>query len=688
MSPLYTGNTFTPLVLSEPFPMNKNTFLKLMGATNASESGVEPKADAALILLVGNPNVGKSALFNKITGRYVTVSNYPGTTVEVSHGHCKELDPGTEIVDTPGMYSLLPITDEERVASDILFSPRVRTVVHVVDAKNIDRMLGLTLQLIEAGRPVVLVLNMIDEARTLGISIDRAKLSERLGIPVIPTVSITGEGLSALIAQLKTPPPLSMIRTECGSIIEQGIIAIAQLMSPASSISPRTRATLLLQSDLREQERLVKEVGESTAATILGIVAATKAKLNHSPHYYITLSLRAHTGQLLEGCVSLPHRVPSRLRNTLNQLCTQPLTGYPLMFIVLYFGLYQFVGHFGAGTCVNFLENSVFQTHFVPWVIRMVDALHPWAPLRDLFVGDYGILTLGVRYAIAIIFPIVGAFFLFFATLEDSGYLPRVALLVDRGFKRIGLNGRAVIPMVLGFGCDTMATLVTRTLETTRERIICTILLALAIPCSAQLGVTIGLLSGHGAALAIWAFVVIAIMLLTGWLTAKLMPGEPPMFYMELPPLRLPTLGNVLIKTYSRMVWYFREILPMFILASVLIWIGQITGLFQLLIKNMIPLVRTLGLPDESSVAFLFGFFRRDYGAAGLYDLQKTGLMSVHQLTVAAITLTLFLPCIAQFLVMQKERGTKVTLWISAGVFVSAFSVGYLSHIVLTWMHF
>lgn len=655
---------------------------------NASESGVEPKADAPLILLVGNPNVGKSALFNRLTGQYVTVSNYPGTTVEVSHGHCQELPREWEIVDTPGTYSLLPITEEERVASDILFSPRVKAVVHVVDAKNLDRMLGLTLQLIETGRPVVLALNMMDEARTLGITLDHAKLSARLGIPVIPTVSLTGEGIHILIAQLKTPPPLSMLRTECGSIIEQAIIAIAALMSPTSSVSPRTRATLLLQSDLREQERLVSEVGENTAATILAIVATTKAKLNHSPHYYITLSLRTHTSQLLEGCLGLPNRTPARWRNLINRICTQPLTGYPLVFIVLYFGLYQFVGLFGAGTCVNFLENSVFQTHLIPWTIRLVDSLHPWAPLRDLLIGEYGVLTLGLRYAIAIIFPIVGTFFLFFATLEDSGYLPRLALLVDRGFKRIGLNGRAVIPMVLGFGCDTMATLVTRTLETTRERIICTILLALAIPCSAQLGVIIGLLSGQGAALAIWACVVTGVMLLTGWLAAKLLPGEPPMFYMELPPLRLPTLGNVLIKTYSRMVWYFREILPMFIIASVLIWIGQITGLFQLLIKNLIPVIRALGLPDESAVAFLFGFFRRDYGAAGLYDLQKTGLMTAHQLTVAAITLTLFLPCIAQFLVMQKERGTKVTLWISAGVLVTAFSVGYLTHVVLTWMHF
>lgn len=663
--------------------MNTNTFLKWIGAANAGESPIQPKPDAALVLLVGNPNVGKSALFNRITGQYVTVSNYPGTTVEVAHGHCSKLGPEVEIVDTPGMYSLLPITDEERVASDILFSPRVRAVIHVADAKNLDRMLGLTLQLIEAGRPVVLALSMIDEARSLGIRIDHGKLSQRLGIPVIPVVSLTREGVDELVEAIRTPPPISMLHVECGSIIEKAILDICVHLSPASPIAPRARASLLLQGDLRERERLVQERGEKTVAAILDIVAATKSRLNHSPHYYVTLSLRTHVGQILGECLSLPNRAPDRIRRALDQFCTRPLTGYPLVFLVLYFGLFQFVGQFGAGTCVNFLEEHVFRNHFAPWVSHWVNQLIPWASLRELLAGDYGILTLGVRYAIAIIFPIVGAFFLVFATLEDSGYLPRLALLVDRGFKRIGLNGRAVIPMVLGFGCDTMATLVTRTLETRRERIICTILLALAIPCSAQLGVILGLLSQNAATLFIWAGVVVSVMLLAGWLSARLMPGERPMFYMELPPLRLPLVGNVLIKTYSRMVWYFREILPMFILASLLIWLGQVTHLFQLAIHHLTPVMRIMGLPDQAAVSFLFGFFRRDYGAAGLYDLQKTGALSLHQLTVAAITLTLFLPCVAQFLVMQRERGTKVTLWISAGVITTAFGVGYLSHLIL-----
>ena len=666
--------------------MSKNTFLKLIGAVNARQPADAGSQTSPLILLVGNPNVGKSALFNKLTGQYVTVSNYPGTTVEVAHGHCHALGDEIEIADTPGMYSLLPITDEERVASDMLFSGRVRAIVHVVDAKNLDRMLGLTFQLIETGLPVILALNMFDEARALGIRIDVDKLSSRLAIPVIPTVSITGEGLSLLIAHIKTPPPLSMFRTECGSIIEESLLSISALLSPASPIAPRARAGLLLQGDTRERERLVQEKNETASAAVLAIVAATHAKLNHSPHYYVTLALRTHVSQVLGECVSTPQTSTHRTRNILERLCTSPWTGYPLMALVLYFALYQFVGQFGAGTCVNFIENTVFKAHFLPWATHWVQQTVPWAPLRDLLMGEYGIITLGVRYAIAIILPIVGTFFLAFAILEDSGYLPRLALLVDRGFKRIGLNGRAVIPMVLGFGCDTMATLVTRTLETTRERIICTILLALAIPCSAQLGVILGLLAAHPSALAIWAGVVLGIMLVVGYLAGKLLPGERPMFYMELPPLRLPTISNVFVKTYSRMVWYFREILPMFLLASLLIWVGQITHIFQLLIKGIEPIVRAMGLPNESAVAFLFGFFRRDYGAAGLYDLQKAGGLTTHQLTVAAITLTLFLPCVAQFLVMQKERGTKVTLWISAGILLIAFSAGYLTHIILSGM--
>ncbi|MFW5947961.1 MAG: nucleoside recognition domain-containing protein, partial [Gemmatimonadota bacterium] len=260
---------------------------------------------------------------------------------------------------------------------------------------------------------------------------------------------------------------------------------------------------------------------------------------------------------------------------------------------------------------------------------------------------------------------------------------PRLALLVDRTFKKIGLSGRAVIPMVLGFACDTMATMVTRTLETNRERVLATLLLALAIPCSAQLGVILAILSGNGAALAVLIAVMTGVFLLVGWLGAKVLPGDRPTFHMELPPLRRPTVGNVLTKTTSRMQWYFLEVLPLFLLASVLLWAGDLTGVLEVVIAGMVPVVGGLGLPAETAEAFLFGFFRRDYGAAGLFDLNQDGLLSPRQLTVAAVTLTLFVPCVAQFLMMLKERGVKTAMAIFAFTVPFAFGVGALLNQVL-----
>jgi len=224
---------------------------------------------------------------------------------------------------------------------------------------------------------------------------------------------------------------------------------------------------------------------------------------------------------------------------------------------------------------------------------------------------------------------------------------------------------------------------VTRTLETVRERIIVTLLLALAVPCSAQLGVILGLLSGVPGALAVWTTCIVLVFLAVGLLAARVVVGDQPMFYMELPPLRLPQVRNVLVKTYSRMQWYFLEIFPLFILASVMLWAGKMTGALQGLVRVMDPFVRALGLPEEVAAAFIFGFFRRDFGAAGLYDLQTSGLLSPRQLTVAAVTMTLFVPCVAQFLMMKKERGWKVSLGIFALVTALAFIVGWVLNRVL-----
>ncbi len=633
------------------------------------------------VLLVGSPNVGKSMLFNRLTGRYVTVSNYPGTTIEVSIGHSEISGRKYEIIDTPGMYSLSTITAEEKVAADMVLNEEIAAVIHVIDSKNIERSLGLTLQLIEAGLAVILALNMADEARGLGIKINLDNLEKVLGIAVLETVATTGEGVKQLLGRISHAKAAEQPKQlNYGSAIEKAISAIAERLDIDTQISKRTKALELLLDNTKFSD----SSGNTTPAIAAGYLREVSGKcisqLEHSVNYHITVEIQDEVKKILRKTVKFPDKHLKTFRESLSRLFMHPIAGIPLLFAVLYFGIYKFVGGFGAGTLVDFLESTIFETRVNPFVEKVLSAVIPWQAVYDLFAGEYGVITLGVRYAIAIVLPIVGTFFIAFSILEDSGYLPRLAMLIDRIFKKIGLNGRAVIPIVLGFGCDTMATTVTRTLETQREKIIASILLALAIPCSAQLGVILGLLAGHPYALLAWVGFVGAVFLLSGTLMAKLFPGPKPSFYMELPPLRLPRPGNVIVKTYSRMVWYFKEILPLFILASVLIWAGQLTGVFQFLVKSLEPVVNAIGLPDKASVAFLFGFFRRDYGAAGLYDLQGEGLMTGNQLAVAAITLTLFLPCIAQFLIFKKECGTKISVITSLCICVIAFTVGFIAN--------
>jgi ferrous iron transport protein B len=536
-------------------------------------------------------------------------------------------------------------------------------------------MLSFTIQLIEAGLPVILVLNMMDESDDLGIKIDARKLGKHLNIPVIPIVATSKLGLDVLKRRLEEHLKKNIYTVDYGEPIEGALEKISSILPDQGILSTRILSLMLLQEDDEIMKMTAKKIGEDFFR-VKKIITTFKAHSRDSANYIITLKRQEKTREIIKEIVIYPTIEKRGLSESLSRITMNPWSGTIILFLILYFGLYKFVGGFGAGTIVDFLESSIFEKHINPWVTNAFLTIVPWKIFQDLFVGEYGILTLGIRYAVALILPIVGTFFLFFSIMEDSGYFPRMAMLIDRLFKRIGLNGRAVIPMVLGFGCATMATIVTRILETKRERVIATLLLALAIPCSAQLGVILGILAAKPYALLTWVIFILAIFLLVGYLTAKLMPGVGPSFFMELPPLRLPKLSNVLVKTYTRMQWYFLEIVPLFILASVLIWLGNITGLFQLSLKGLEPIVQWMGLPPEASVAFLFGFFRRDYGAAGLYDL--SGQLTGNQMVVAAAALTLFLPCIAQFLVMKKERGLGSALGMSLFIFPFAFLMGFV----------
>ncbi len=443
-------------------------------------------------------------------------------------------------------------------------------------------------------------------------------------------------------------------------------------------------ALLLLQDDPEIREK-VATLESERAAEIQVVVDETVGSMSRPIGVETGVARRREATRITEAAMSKDERNRPGFRERLSRLMIHPVTGLPFLFLVLYFGLYQFVGVLGAGTAVDFIEGTVFGEWIHPPLVGFIERIIPWEIISELFIGEYGVLTLGLSYAFAIILPIVTSFFIAFAIIEDSGYLPRLALLIDRLFKVIGLNGRAVIPMVLGFGCDTMATIVTRTQETKKERILTTLLLALAIPCSAQLGVVMGILSANVWALLIWIGVISLVFLLVGVIASRVLPGRKASFYMELPPLRLPKISNVLIKTYARLRWYLVEVIPIFLLASVLLWLGDITGVFDRLVDVLIePLVSFIGLPRDTAVAFFFGFFRRDFGAAGLFDLYKQELLSGVPLVVAAVTLTIFVPCIAQFSVMLKERGWKTAVAIGLFIFPFAFAVGFLLNTVLT----
>jgi ferrous iron transport protein B len=592
------------------------------------------------VVLLGNPNVGKSALFNALTGLRATVSNYPGTTVEVCRGRLDGT--ATEVVDSPGLNSLLPLSEDEQVTWQLVHSARGEegaVVVQVADAKNLRRALLLTLQLGQLEVPTVLVLNMHDEAAARGIRLDLAGLEATLGVPVRATVATRGVGLADVRA------------------------ALADARPP------------------RDHLPLPEDVAVPALALLRGGGARGEAAPAVLARYHE--ALLAHADRIARRHATEGDTRAGRLSRRLGRLAVHPVWGWPTLAAVL-FVLYEFVGVFGARTLVDLMEKGLFHGYINPGAIALFSHV-PWAFARDLFVGEYGVLTMGLSYGLAIVLPIVATFFTAFALLEDSGYLPRLAVMSDRVFRVMGLNGKAVLPMVLGLGCDTMATLTTRILPTRKERVLATLLLALGVPCSAQLGVILAMLAAVPlAAAAVWFAAVAAVMVSVGWLAARVLPGERGDFVIELPPMRWPALSNVLSKTVARIEWYLKEALPLFLAGTFVLFVLDRLKLLGVIIRAGEPLVKgVLGLPAEASAAFLIGFLRRDFAATRLFDMSRHGSLDVVQLVVSMVTITLFIPCIANVFIIAKERGWKTAAAMAAFIFPLAFAVGGLVRVLM-----
>src|SRR4030043_145421 len=638
----------------------------------------EPKqidASREKVILIGNPNVGKSVIFNYLTGKYVTVSNYPGTTVEVSTGTLSAHGKKFQVLDTPGVNSLIPMSDNEKVTRDILLREPKSYLIQVMDTKNIRRGLLISLQLLEMGLPFLILLNMWDEAKSRGIEIKIHTLSEILGVPILKTVATRKKGLEKIKENLQPRPPAS-IPINYPEGIEGGISQIAPLL-PEASISKRALALMLLSGDESLAEWLHTHLSEKEILQIEKIRQEVQIRLPDPIGYLINQARLRKVDELLSQVMGLKGEAPKSVSLFLGNLSIHPFWGIPILLLILWF-TYEFVGVFGAQTSVKFLEETFFGKWLLPPLTRLIQGLIPIPFLQELFIGPYGVITMALTYAIAIVLPIVGCFFLVFGLMEDSGYLPRLAVMTNQVFKKMGLNGKAVLPMVLGLGCNTMATMTTRILETEKDRTIVTLLLALGVPCSAQLGVILGMFAGLPVLyLFIWIFIIAGIIILVGYLASRVIPGEGSDFILEIPPLRIPLLSNVVVKTLARIEWYLKEAVPLFILGTLILFVLHKTKLLTFLEWAATPLiVYFLGLPAKVTEAFLIGFLRRDYGAAGLFILSKEGQLNPHQILVSLVTMTLFIPCIAQFFMMVKERGLKKALWISAVIIPVAFGVG------------
>jgi len=566
------------------------------------------------ILLVGNPNVGKSVIFSKLTGINVAVSNYPGTTVEFSEGRSRIGTEEVDIIDVPGAYSLEPTNKAEEVAVRMLGDGDV--VINVLDATNLERNLYLTIQLLERDIPVVVALNIWDETKHKGIEIDVEKLSETLGVPVVPTNARSGFGLNRLVATLR----------RAGN----------------PGLPPEDAAA-----------RWVR-IGEITRA------------VQRITHHHHTLLERLQDASI------------------------HPVGGFFVAgsVIVAMFGLIRLMGE----SIIRFIMDPVFEGFYLPLLSAISDWTLSRPILHDILIGkliegeidfiqSFGLLTTGLYVPLAMVLPYVVSFYLMLGILEDIGYLPRLAILMDGFMHRLGLHGYSVIPSLLGLGCNVPALLSTRILDSKRERFIVATLISIGVPCVALQAMIVGLLGPYGMRYVALVYAVlftvwVCLGLIMRFFTRGFLPG----LLIEIPPYRLPYLKTLTMKFKMRTLGFLKEALPVVIVGVAAVNALYALGILEKLAVITSPVVtRLLGLPEEAVLAVVIGFLRKDIGVGMLAPLG----MTVKQLVIGSATLAMFFPCIATFVVLFKELGALDTVK-SIGIMVTtAIGVGAILNLIL-----
>ncbi len=571
------------------------------------------------ILLMGNPNVGKSVVFSRLTGVHVIASNYPGTTVEFTKGsmHMPEelgfSGETAEVIDVPGVYSLEPVSKADEVAIEMLKEGDL--VINVVNATNLERSLNLTLQLLKKKIPLIVALNLWDEAAHTGIKIDVEKLQQTLGVPCIPTCAITGEGFKELVSRIK-----------------------------------EARAG---EYEYEEKERW-HEVGNITTEV---------EEVTHRHHTF--------RERLADASISV-------------------WTGIPIALIVL-FTTFQIIRFIGEGL-IGYVFEPLFENLWAPLMLKLSNILGGDGFIHDILIGrlvdggidfgeSFGLLTTGLFVPFGAVLPYVFAFYLILSFLEDSGYLPRLAILADNIMHRLGLHGMAIIPMMLGLGCNVPGALSTRIMETEREKFIAATLMAIAVPCMAQIAMVIGLMGKHGAVgLGIVFGTLFIVWIILGVLLNKTMKGESMEIFLEIPPYRLPYFQGLVKKVWMRIIWFVKEAVP-WVLAGVFVAnILYTLGIVDVVSRFAAPVVSgILGLPKEAVGALLLGFFRKDVAVGMLAPLD----LSLSQLATASVVLTMYFPCVATFATLVKELGVAATLKSTALMIVSTLIVGGILNLVI-----
>jgi ferrous iron transport protein B len=603
---------------------------------HGTSGDIELQEGGKRIVLVGNPNVGKSVFFNYLTGIYADVSNYPGTTIEIARGRWH----GHQIIDTPGIYGVSSFNDEEKVARDIILEADL--ILNVVDGTHLERDLFLTQQLIDMGKPVVVALNFSDEIERAGLEIDVDLLHDLLGVEVVSTAAVNGTGLDQVAAKLAEARPgrqFPDLRKE--------------LEDRLSKVGSHAEALLVMEGDSFVAERHGLEPENLRD----GIYRQRRSRVND-----------------IIGHVLIDNRGGSSFRQTLGRLAVNPVTGIPILAGVLYL-IYKVIGVWVAGDIVGLTEETIMQGHYEPWIKGVVGRLvEADSPLGHLFIGEFGLLTMTVTYLLGLLLPLVLGFYVILSIMEDSGYLPRLATLVDRMMTGVGLNGRAIIPLILGFGCVQLGTITTRLLGTNREKSIATVLLNFAVPCSAQLGVIAGMLAALGGKMTLlYGAIIFLVLAVVGTLLNKTMPGQSSALLIDLPPMRLPRIENVTRKTLTRSFFFMKEAYPWFFLGSFIVAVLQISGGLEVWQRLLEPITTGwLQIPKEAATAFVMGLVRRDFGAAGLTDLAMDPL----QVVTSLVVITLFVPCIASLMILFKERGVKEAMLVWGSSWVVAFLVG------------